>query len=171
MSKNRLDEIIKALEPKATAHGFELVSAEIVGSGNNTVLRVYLDKPELNLDDLAAANVWLGEAVDNIDPFKGSYMLEVSSPGIDRPLRTEQHFVRFVGEEARVSTRPIEVAGKARSRWTGILRGFLDNNILLECDGITHRIPFTSIRKAHLLGKVDFSKPKLPRDGDERRDD
>ena len=189
-------KIIALLEPEAIAQGFELVAIEIAGVGSRSVLRVLLDKAELTVDDLAAANVWVGALVDELDPFRGSYLLEVSSPGIDRPLRTPEHFVRFSGEQVRLSTEPLElsatlgaIAGSSndqtdkaesaktddnkarRARWSGVLRGMQDDCVILECDGIIHNLPFRQIKKAHLVGKVDFTAAKHTLEQNQERRD
>ena len=93
--------------------------------------------------------------MDEIDPFPGAYTLEVSSPGIDRPLRTPEHFERFAGDEAYVVTNgPIE----GRSRFTGTLAGFNAETecVLLDVDGARCDIPLADIKKAHVKGVVEF---------------
>jgi len=159
------DRIIAALEPAAQANGFELVDVQIAGTGKGTVVRVFIDRPGLSLDDIAQANNWVGEQIDELDPFRSSYTLEVSSPGIDRPLRTLQHFQRFIGQQALVSTEPGALPGTTRSRWTGAIKAVCadagEEMIELElADGgkETVRLPFSKIRKAHLKGVVDFSR-------------
>ena len=91
--------------------------------------------------------------MDEIDPFPGAYLLEVSSPGIDRPLRTPDHFRRFAGE-----TAVVKLIGPqdGRSNWTGILQGFEDGAVVLDVDGQTVRLPYENIKKAHVKGTVDF---------------
>ena len=86
-----------SLENAAREQGFELVDLEFASAGRHTILRIYLDRPAgLTLDDLAAANVWISALLEELDPLPGSYTLEVSSPGVDRPLRTLEHFQRAV---------------------------------------------------------------------------
>ena len=89
------------------------------------------------------------------DPFPGAYMLEVSSPGIDRPLRTPEHFARFAGETVTVKTTgPID----GRSSFTGELLGFEDGCVIVAADGAdTFRIPYDNIKKARVKGTIDFS--------------
>lgn len=77
----------------------------------------------ISFDELARTQAWVGDVMDELDPFPGAYMLEVSSPGIDRPLRTPEHFARFAGETVTVKTTgPID----GRSSFTGELLGFED---------------------------------------------
>jgi ribosome maturation factor RimP len=147
--------LVEALEPVAISHGYELVDVEVVGQGSAAIVRVYLDQPNgLDIDSLAEANAWVGTEVERINPFPGSYTLEVSSPGIDRPLRTREHFRRFVGETVALQGEPVD----GRAKWTGILQGMDGDTVLLEVDGQTVRLDFPWIRKAHVKGRVDFKK-------------
>ena len=89
MLSSKEASLLAALEPRAEAEGIEIVTVEVVGSRKAPTIRVYLDTPEgIAFEDITAAQVWVNEIMDEIDPFPGAYTLEVSSPGIDRPLRT-----------------------------------------------------------------------------------
>lgn len=147
--------LLAALEPRAAQEGVEIVTVEIVGSKKAPTIRVYIDTENgISFDELMATQAWVGEMMDEIDPFPGAYMLEVSSPGIDRPLRTPEHFQRFAGEQAVVKTRgPLE----GRSSFTGTLRGYENDNVLIEVDGSPVAIPFDQIKRARVKGTVDFS--------------
>jgi ribosome maturation factor RimP len=154
MRNKRTQQLIEALEGVAVEHGFELVDIEILQAGRQSTVRVYLDRAAgLTLDDIAAANRWVSACIEALDPFAGSYVLEVSSPGVDRPLRTREHFARFAGERAVVQTRQ----GEGRSKWSGILKGMENGAVLIEVDGAVARIDFDAIKKAHVVGTIDFS--------------
>lgn len=146
--------LLEALEPQAAEHGIELVTVEVAGAKKAPTIRVYIDTPEgVSFDELSSAQTWINEIMDEIDPFPGAYTLEVSSPGIDRPLRTLDHYARFAGETAVVSTvSPID----GRSKWTGELAGVEGEAVLLEVDGETERIDLGNIKRAHLKGTVNF---------------
>ena len=148
-------KLLDVLEPLASEHDLEVVTVEIVGSKKAPTIRIYLDCEQgIGFDELSSAQVWINALMDDIDPFPGAYTLEVSSPGIDRPLRTLDHFARFAGEKAQMSlVRPFN----GRSRWTGILRGTQNEEVLLEVDGIVEAIPYEDIKKAHVIGTIDFS--------------
>ena len=179
-------QLLEALEVAAAAQGFDLVDLEFAGSGKSTVLRVYINKDEgLTIDGIAGANAWISEVVERLDPYKGSYTLEVSSPGIDRPLRTWKHFERAVGEEAVITLesaqdsrsdaggeeKPASDAGgdekphtdagkdkKPRLKYTGLITGVDPDQLLitLEADGIQHQLKFNQIRKPQIKGRLDF---------------
>ena len=109
----------------------------------------------VSFDTLCASQAWINDVVDRIDPFPGAYMLEVSSPGIDRPLRTLEHFARFAGEDVVLKTVPID----GRGRFTGVLAGVEGENVLVNLeDGTRVSIPLNAIKRAHTVGKVDFKK-------------
>lgn len=146
-------EIERALQPLSERHGLELVAVEVAGRAGRPLVRVFLDRDGgIDLDTIAAANPWISEAIEGCGAIEGSYILEVSSPGVERPLRKPQDWERFVGREAQVAL--IEpLAGHTKLK--GVVAGCRDDQALLTVDGETVTIPFSSIRKAHLV--FDFS--------------
>jgi ribosome maturation factor RimP len=139
------DELIAALEPRAREHALELVTVEVIGGGRHRTVRVFLDR------DGAEANPWISDVLDDIPQLSGPFTLEVSSPGIERPLRTRDHFNRFSGEKVSVhSRRPID----GRSRFTGALVGFDGDDVVIQADDRELRVPFDDIERARL--KADF---------------
>lgn len=155
MLTRKEQELLDALVPTADAHGVEIVTVEVVGASKAPTIRVYIDTDEgVSFDELASAQTWINEIMDSIDPFPGAYTLEVSSPGIDRPLRTKEHFERFAGETAQISLRqPLD----GRAKWTGKLAGVEGDDVLLEADGIVERLPYDDIKKANVKGAFDFN--------------
>ena len=148
-------QILEALTPKALEEGIELVSVEVVGAKKAPTIRVYIDTPDgVSFDELSSSQAWINEIMDELDPFPGAYTLEVSSPGVDRPLRTKEHFMQFIGHNAVIQTKiPLE----GRSKWTGMLEGIEGEVIVLRIDNEVFKIGFESIKRAHLKGAVDFS--------------
>ena len=150
-------EILTALEPQAADVGLEIVTVEIVGAKKAPTIRIYIDTPDgVGFDELSQAQEWINKIVDEIDPFPGAYNLEVSSPGIDRPLRTIEHFERFIGENAVITLQsPIE----KRAKYTGVLAGVQGEKIMLQIDGHDEaiEIDFTNVKRARLKGTVHFS--------------
>lgn len=131
------------IEPTLAGMGYELVALERVGRG---LLRLYIDKPEgINLDDCAKVSNQLTRLfmVENVDYDR----LEVSSPGLDRPLVKEADFVRFVGERANIRLHaPLE----GRKRFTGVLGGLTDGVLQLDVDGVMVAIPLAEVDSARL---------------------
>jgi ribosome maturation factor RimP len=146
------------LEPIAEEHGFELVAVEQAGGRRAPVIRVLLDREGgVDLDAICSANAWVTEAIDALDPMSGPYTLEVSSPGVDRPLRKREDFARFAGENVTVKTKP---HGQGRSVWTGRLVGLEEDDVVLDVDAEMVRIPFESVQKARLKGVVNFNRER-----------
>ena len=155
MLTRKEQELLDALAPKAAEVGVEIVTVDVGGAKKSPTIRVYIDTENgVGFDELAGAQEWINEIMDSIDPFPGAYMLEVSSPGIDRPLRTPEHFERFTGETAVVVLR---APHEGRAKWTGKLAGFDDGAVLLEVDGIVERLPYDDIKKANIRGTFDFN--------------
>lgn len=148
--------LLDALEPSAREHGIEVVTVEIAGAKKAPTIRVYIDtETGVSFDELSAAQEWISPIMDEVDPFPGAYTLEVSSPGIDRPLRTQSHFERFAGETVHiVCTEPIN----GRAKWTGKLLGFSNGCVMLDVDGIEEAIGLEGIKRANVKGTIDFSK-------------
>jgi ribosome maturation factor RimP len=153
------DALQLALSEAAFAHNMELVAVEKATAAGQRILRVYLEPNAaqredtegldigLGIDALAAANEWVAPLVDELGPYRGAYALEVSSPGLERILRTLEHFNRFCGERVRLRSAPLD----GRSNWSGRLAGVQDENVLLELEeGEVRSIPFDLIKKAHL---------------------
>jgi ribosome maturation factor RimP len=157
------DGLIAALEPRAREHGLELVTVEVIGGGRHRTVRVFLDREGgIDIDAIADANPWISEVLDAMPQLSGPFTLEVSSPGIERPLRTREHFERFTGEKVSVQThRPID----GRSRFTGTLVGFDGDEVVIQADDGELRVPFDGIERARL--KADFGTA-TERDGKNR---
>ena len=163
-------QLLEVLEEAALSHGFDLVDLELTGSGRNSLLRIYIDKPGgLSLDDVASANTWIAGTVEELDPYKGSYTLEVSSPGIDRPLRTIQHFEQAIGQEAAITLDGTLVSGtasseksKPRQKYTGSIVAVDTENQLvsLKADEEIYELEFLHIKKARVKGRLDFETRK-----------
>jgi ribosome maturation factor RimP len=148
----KIPELIAALEPAAVAHGMALVEVELITVAGQAIVRVYLENSDeqnlVSIDALATANAWVDPLVEAVDPYPGAYTLEVSSPGINRPLRTLRHYERFVGETIKLRTEPIN----GRSNWTGELAGVRNNRIQLKLENETVEIALEKIKKANVQG-------------------
>ncbi|MFS8524196.1 MAG: ribosome maturation factor RimP, partial [Limnochordales bacterium] len=112
---------------------------------------VFIDKPGgVTLDDCQAMSRLLGDKLDEVDPIEDSYTLEVSSPGVERPLTKPRDFVRFAGHTVQVRTYgPVE----GRRNFKGELLGLEGGAVVLRIDGEERRIPVDQVAKAHLVAE------------------
>lgn len=129
--------------------GVELVHVEYQPRGAASVLRIYIDKPGgVNLSDCERVSRHVGVLLDVEDLIPHQYVLEVSSPGIERPLFREEDYQRFSDKEVRLETvEKIE----GRKNFVGFIRDFQEGILTLDCEGAMYRIPFGQIRKANLV--------------------
>lgn len=127
---NTEKKVLPLLEPIVEEKGLELVDLEFVKEGANWYLRVYIDKEGgVTIDDCEAVSRLLEEKMDEADPIEQAYILEVSSPGIDRPLKKAADFERFRGEIIDVK---LYQAKDGRKQFQGRLTGYTDGVITLE---------------------------------------
>ena len=148
MQKHQLQDLI---EPVVEGLGYDLVRVMTTGSVNVTlqVMIEYKDRArDITVDDCAKVSRALSETLDEKDPISDNYHLEVSSPGIDRPLTKFENFERFAGFEAKVEAS-VEIDG--RKRFKGILKGIKGQDVIVEADGVEYTIPFANIAKAKLV--------------------
>ncbi len=146
------DEIVRrtweTLEEHLGEQGYELVEVEFGQHGGRAVLRVFIDCEQgVTLDNCAVVAQLLGPVLDADELVGGSYLLEVSSPGIDRPLRKPGDFVQFSGERVRIQTH---VAVRGRKRFKGVLARFEDDLLTVECENEAYDIHIENVAKARL---------------------
>ena len=149
---NRLDEIAALLTPTLHDLGFDLVQVRLIGGQKRTlqVMAEPLDRTAgMSVDDCALISHAVSAVLDVADPITGAYSLEVSSPGIDRPLVRADDFARFAGHEVRIEVDPPH---DGRKRLIGRLDGLADDgSVLVTVDGAEWRVPFERIKKAKLV--------------------
>lgn len=134
------------------ALGFELVDVELVGGRQNQTLRVYIDSPDgITVDNCADVSRQISAILDVEDPFPGRYTLEVSSPGLDRPLVTPADFRRFQG--AVIKVRLLH-ALDGRRNFTGRLLTANADGVIVEVDREQFSLPFKAIERARLVPQV-----------------
>ena len=138
------ETLLRIIEPAVNGLGYGLVELEFQGK----LLRLYIDQPQgVTLDDCEKVSRQISAVLDVADPISGAYTLEVSSPGLDRPLRKPEDFSAQSGKRARIElTLPLN----GRRRFTGTLRGVENAEVLIEVDGVVLRLPFAQIGKARL---------------------
>lgn len=146
----QLEHDIEALlAPAVEALGLELLGVEFNPGNGNALLRLYIDQAEqgVTLDDCEAVSREVSALLDVHDPIDTHYSLEVSSPGLDRPLFKPEHYSRFVGEVAKVA---LELPQDGRKRFQGRILATSDGAVTLDQDGTPVQLPFAAIQKARL---------------------
>jgi len=152
---NELNRLVRSV---VESMGYELVGVEYFQRGKGgAVLRVYIDQLNgdrtkgITLDDCGAVSHQLSGVLDVEDPIAGHYDLEVSSPGLDRPLFVAEHFERFRGHKVRLE---LTVVLDGRRKLVGSIAGLAGEKVLLEVDGETWEIPLGTIGSARLVPEL-----------------
>jgi ribosome maturation factor RimP len=177
--------LISIVEPVCEAAGFELLELRYVLEQGGWTLRVAVDLPiedgtdpaevpldRVDLEDCENLSRELSAVLDVEDPIPQAFSLEVSSPGIDRPMRSPKHFRYFAGSEARIQlAQPMQLPTGERKNFKGTLRGVEDAPVaavVIDCDGTTFKLPLDDIEQAKLVpdwdavmkGKSGVGKPQ-----------
>ena len=149
MLRNQLGEL---LGPVVAGLGYELWEIEYAPRAGGGLLRLYIDAADgISLEDCERVSRAVSETLDQADPIPGQYTLEVSSPGLDRVLRTQAHFARFAGERVKLEMmRPVG----GRKRFQGRLQTVGESEITLAMDGGTVSLPIDDIHRARLVPEV-----------------
>ena len=148
------DKLESLLAPLVEDLGYEFVGIEYQSNPKNRLIRLYIDRPEvgIGIEDCERVSREVSALLDVEDPVSGQYTLEVSSPGIERPLFTGAQFARFAGEVARVMmTAPIE----GRRKFKGVIVSADDDEVVLEVDGERHTLVVADIQRANLAPDMD----------------
>lgn len=147
MQKHYLQDLI---EPVVKKEGYELVRVMTIGQANPTlqVMIDTLDGRDVTVDDCAKVSHALSDMLDEKDPIENRYSLEVSSPGLDRPLTKLEHFERFLGYDIKLET---EEKVENRKRFKGKIAKVADQNVILSAEDAEYTIPFATISKAKLV--------------------
>ncbi len=147
--QNAPDRLSQLIGQVVETMGYELVGVEYRRGADSGLLRVYIDQDEgIMLDDCVAVSRQVSAMLDVEDPLKEAYQLEVSSPGMDRPLFVKEHFERFAGSKVRVKLR-MKLHG--RRKFEGVLKGVQDENVVLEMDDEMEYLPLDQIDSARLV--------------------
>lgn len=146
----KVEDIAELLAPAVSALALELLGLEYLPAARPAVLRLYIDAPgrSVGIEDCETVSREVSALLDVHDPIGGQYVLEVSSPGIDRPLFTAEQVGRHLGAEAKFS---LSLPQDGRRRLQGVIRRVEDGLIVLECEGVEWRVPFDNVEKARLV--------------------
>jgi ribosome maturation factor RimP len=146
--------LIRIIEPVVKDMGFNLVMLEF----KSGVLQILAEDPKtgnLSLDDCTAINKMLGPLLEVEDPIPGAYTLEISSPGIDRPLMKTEDFAKYAGYEAKVE---LDESMDGQRRFRGKIMGVKDEFVTLLVDKVEHRLEIAAMKKARLVLTDDLIK-------------
>ena len=142
-------QIDALVAPAVAACGCDLWGIEYISQGRHTTLRVYIDHAKgIGVEQCADVSRQVAAVMDVEDPITGEYTLEVSSPGLDRPLFTLQQYQASIGEKLSLKLR---LAFDGRRRFTGLLSGIEGDDVLLQIDDEEYLLPFDSIEKANIV--------------------
>ena len=141
-------QIVELLQPTVAALGYELWGVEHIGQGRHSVVRVYIDSTNgITVDDCARASEQISSILDVEDPISGEYTLEVSSPGMDRPLFGLAQYAGFTGQVVELRLRS---AFEGRRKFKGILKGVEGEDVVIQVDDHEYLLPHSAIEKARV---------------------
>ena len=142
----------RLIEPEVKHLGYDLVRVSMIGGSSDPTLQVMAERPDtrqLNIDDCEKISRRLSDKLDLCDPIEGSYRLEVSSPGIDRPLTRLKDYADWAGHEARIT---LAEPRDGRRQFSGMLEGVAGDDVkLTDKTGEAHALPFSEISSAKLV--------------------
>lgn len=137
------------IQPGVEALGYKLWGIEYLAQGQHSTLRVYIDSEDgINVDDCAKASHQISGVLDVEDPISGQYNLEVSSPGMDRPLFTLEQFAEYAGNQVQLRLR---VPFEGRRKFKGLLNGVEGEDVLVIVDQDEYLLPIDYIDKANVI--------------------
>lgn len=142
-------KVADLIESSLEGMGFELVEVEYLSSQGRWILRIYIDQEGgVTIDDCAQVSRELGDLIDVKDVIPHEYVLEISSPGLNRPLTKEKHLLGAIGKKIRVRmARPVE----GRRNFAGRLSDFRDETLYIEMDKGMVALPWPEVEKANLV--------------------
>jgi ribosome maturation factor RimP len=150
---SKQEQLAQLIAPIAQSLGCELWGLEYLTQGRYTTLRIFIDAENgVSLENCEKVSRQISSVMDVEDPIEGEYTLEVSSPGMDRPLYTEVQFARYVGETINVRLR---VARDGRRRFKGLITKVENGDVFLNVDNQVVQLPVDAIDKANLVPRFD----------------
>lgn len=145
-----VQDLTELFEPVIQSMGYELVGVEFLGGGGHGILRVYIDQESgIGLDDCAKVSHQISGILDVEEPIQQVYDLEVSSPGLNRPLFKLADYQRFEGHAVKIK---MAVPQQGRRNYNGMLQGVVESKyVQIMIDGEIHKLPISGIAKANLI--------------------
>lgn len=150
---SKLEQLQAMLAPVIESLGYQCWGVEFISQGRHSLLRVYIDHANgILIDDCEIVSRQVGAVLDVEDPISSEYTLEVSSPGMDRPLFTLEQFARHAGELVKIKLRsPFD----GRRNFQGLLRGVEEQDVVVLVDDHEFLLPIDLIEKANIIPRFD----------------
>lgn len=149
MGNKQVSQLQEMFEPAVNSLGFELWGVEYLSQGRHSTLRLYIESGDgITVDDCAAVSRQVSAILDVEDPITGEYSLEVSSPGLDRPLFSAEHYKAYQGETMQLR---LFSAISGRRKFKGVLKCQSENSLTFEVDGESLDVPFDQIEKGRIV--------------------
>lgn len=150
---SKLEQLQALLAPVVEALGYQCWGVEFISQGRHSLLRIYIDHADgILIDDCEKVSRQISAVLDVEDPVSGEYTLEVSSPGMDRPLFTLEQFAAHAGEQVKIRLRsPYE----GRRNFQGVLRGVEEQDVIVQVEDHEYLLPIESIDKANIIPRFD----------------
>ena len=148
---SKLQQLQSILAPVIEAMEYQCWGLEFISQGKHSVLRVFIEQG-ITVDDCETVSRQLSAVLDVEDPISGEYTLEVSSPGMDRPLFTLEQFAAYAGHRVKVRMR---VAVEERRNFQGVLKGVEDLDVVVQVDEYEYLLPIEFIDKANIVPVFD----------------
>ena len=149
----KTQQLENLLEPVVTSMEYEFVGLEFISQGRHSILRVFIDTENgVGVDDCADVSRQLSAVLDVEDPIASEYSLEISSPGLNRPLFKLSQYEQFIGEEVKFKTIRPQLENGQR-KFKGVITAIENNNIIFDVENESISIPFSDIDKANIVAK------------------
>lgn len=152
-------QIQELIEPAVTSLGYELWGLHMVSQGKFSTLRIYIDSGNgITVDDCAKVSHQVSGILDVEDPISSRYTLEVSSPGLDRPLFKLEQYEAYKGSRVKIKLR---IPFDGRKNLTGIINGIEGDDVVIHVDAEEYLLPIETIDKASVIGDVTMAEKKV----------
>lgn len=150
---SRVQQLQELLAPVIEAMDYQCWGVEFISQGKHSILRVFIEREDgITVDDCELVSRQISALLDVEDPVSGEYTLEVSSPGMDRPLFNKQQFATYTGHLVKIRTR---MAIEERRNFQGVLRGIEGEDVVVQVDNFEYLLPLDLIEKANVIPVFD----------------
>ena len=150
----KTEQLESLLEPVVSSMDYEFVGLEYISQGHHSILRIYIDSDAgVGVDDCADVSRQLSAVLDVEDPIANEYSLEISSPGLNRPLFKLSQYEQFIGEQVKFKTIRPQLENGQR-KFKGIITAVENDNVIFDIENESLSVPFNDIDKANIVAKI-----------------